>query len=98
MRPGPARRMILVPQSGGLTEEQEGIMGAEAGTTTVAKVIEITSTSKESFEDAVRRGIGKATESVHGIQGAWVKEQKVIVEDGVVVGFRVDLKLTFVLD
>ncbi|HEY8466264.1 MAG TPA: dodecin family protein [Solirubrobacterales bacterium] len=64
----------------------------------VAKVIEITATSEESFEDAIKQGIAKASETVRGIQGAWVKEQKVLVEDGQISGFRVDLKVTFVLD
>lgn len=73
-------------------------MEAGVATTTVGKVIEITATSPESFEDAIRQGIAKAMESVHGIKGAWVKEQKVLVEDGEIAGFRVDLKLTFVVD
>ena len=64
----------------------------------VAKVIELTATSEESFEDAVKQGIAKASEPVRGIKGAWVKEQKVLVEDGRITGFRVDLKVTFVLD
>ena len=64
----------------------------------VAKIIEITAQSSESFEDAIRQGIAKAGESVHNIEGAWVKEQKVVVEDGNITGFRVDLKVTFVLD
>ena len=65
---------------------------------TVAKVIEISAESEVSFEDAIRLGISKATESVHDIRSAWVKEQQAIVEDGEIVAFRVDLKLTFVLD
>lgn len=64
----------------------------------VAKIIEITAESGQSFEDAIQQGITKATETVHGIQGAWVKEQKVTVTDGKIDGFRVDLKVTFVLD
>lgn len=64
----------------------------------VAKVIEITSTSDESFENAIRQGIDKASETVHNIKGAWVKEQKVLVQDGSVSGYRVDLKVSFVLD
>jgi hypothetical protein len=64
----------------------------------VAKVIEITATSEASFEDAIRQGIEKAAETVHNIKGAWVKEQKVVVEDGSIAGFRVDLKISFVLD
>jgi flavin-binding protein dodecin len=64
----------------------------------VAKVIEITATSETSFEDAIRQGIEKAAETVHNIKGAWVKEQKVLVEGGSINGFRVDLKISFVLD
>lgn len=65
----------------------------------VAKVIEITSTSPGSFEDAIRKGIAKAQESVKGIRGAWISEQKVeISDDGTINHFRVDMKITFVLD
>lgn len=64
----------------------------------VAKIIEITAQSSESFEDAIHQGITKASETVHNIEGAWVKEQKVVVEDGNIAGYRVDLKVTFVLD
>jgi flavin-binding protein dodecin len=64
----------------------------------VAKIIEITAQSDESFEDAIEQGIAKASETVHGIKGAWVKEQKVMVADGAVNGYRVDLKVSFVLD
>ncbi len=67
-------------------------------TTAVAKVIELTAESPESFEDAIRRAIAKAEESVHGIKAAWVKEQQVRVENGEIVGFRVDLKITFLVD
>lgn len=64
----------------------------------VAKVIEISATSPESFEDAIKSGIAKADESVRDIRGAWVKEQMVRVENGAAVEFRVDLKVTFVLE
>ena len=65
----------------------------------VAKVIEITSTSPGSFEDAIRKGIAKAQQSIEGIRGAWVSEQKVeLAEDGTIKHFRVDMKLTFILD
>jgi flavin-binding protein dodecin len=63
----------------------------------VAKIIEINAESTESFEDAIRQGIRKASETVKDIKGAWVKEQQVVVDGGNVVGFRVDLKITFVL-
>ena len=66
---------------------------------TIAKVIEITSTSPGSFEDAIRQGITKAQKSVNNIKGAWISEQKVILdEDGTIKHFRVDMKLTFILD
>jgi flavin-binding protein dodecin len=65
--------------------------------TSVAKVIEITSESTKSFEDAINKGILKAGETVTAIKGAWVNGQQVKVEDGKVVGFRVDLKVTFVV-
>ena len=64
----------------------------------VAKVIEITSTSPGSFEDAIRKGIAKAQKTIDGIQGAWISEQKVVMaDDGTIKHFRVDMKLTFVL-
>jgi flavin-binding protein dodecin len=68
------------------------------GVMSVAKVIEITAQSPESFEDAIRRGIAKAGETVRNISGAWVKEQNVAINNGQVIGYRVDLKVTFLLD
>lgn len=63
----------------------------------VAKVIEITAESHDSFEDAVRQGISKASETVSHIKSAWVKDQQVVVLDGEVTAFRVTMKVTFVL-
>jgi flavin-binding protein dodecin len=65
----------------------------------IAKVIEITSTSPGSFEDAIRKGIAKAQQTIDNVRGAWISEQKVVLaEDGTIKHFRVDMKLTFVLD
>lgn len=64
----------------------------------VAKVIEISAESTESFEDAIRQGVEAAAKSVRQIKGAWVKEQQVIVEEGKIARYRVDLKVTFVLE
>ena len=64
----------------------------------VAKIIEISVTSEQSFEDAIRKGIEKAGETVHNIRAAWVKEQQVLVEDGKIASFQVILSVTFVLD
>ena len=63
----------------------------------VAKVIEIISTSKVSFDDAVKQGVARASETVSGIAGAWVKDQSVDVQDGKVIAYKVTMKLTFVL-
>jgi dodecin len=64
----------------------------------VAKIIELTATSAESFEDACREGVAKAGETVRNIQGAWVDGQEVIIDDGAVKEFHVHLKVTFVVD
>lgn len=64
----------------------------------IAKVIEISAESGESFERAIRDGVAKANETVKNIRSAWVKEQQVRVEGGNVVGFRVNLQITFVVD
>ncbi len=64
----------------------------------VAKIIEISAGSPTSFEDAIAQGIAKAAKTVHGIKSVWVKEQYVAIENGKVALFRVDLKVTFVLD
>ena len=53
--------------------------------------------STASFEDAIRQGIKKTSESVKGIQGAWVKEQKVVVDGDDITEFRVTMKVTFIV-
>ena len=63
----------------------------------VAKVIEIISGSKKSFDDAVNEGIARATDSVTDVTGAWIKDQRVIVANGKITEYRVVLKVTFVL-
>lgn len=63
----------------------------------VAKTSEITASSSKSFEDAIRQGIRKMGKSVDNIEGAWVKEQKVVVDDGEVAEYRVTMKVTFIV-
>lgn len=63
----------------------------------VAKVIEVTAESDQSFEAAIQEGITRASKNVDGIQSAWVKEQKVRVQNNKVAGYRVDLKITFLV-
>ena len=64
----------------------------------IAKIIEISASSATSFEDAVKQGLAKAAETVHGIKGAWIAEQKVEVEDGAIVEYRVDMRVSFLVD
>ena len=71
-------------------------MGKDAAVS-VAKVVEITASSPKSFEDAIQSGIARASKTLKGIQGAWIKEQKVIIEDGKVTRYRVDMMVTFLL-
>ena len=65
---------------------------------TVAKVSEITSTSSKSFEDAVERGIKRASKTLKNITGAWIADQEVEIEKGKVKGYRVRMRVTFVLE
>jgi len=64
----------------------------------VARVTEISSRSEQSFEDAVRAGVDRANRTLRNVKSAWIKEQRVDVEDGRIVGYQVNLLVTFVLD
>lgn len=63
----------------------------------VAKVIEISSNSSKSFEDAIEQGIARASETVEDIRSAWIKEMQVKVEGRKIIEYRVDMKVTFVI-
>ena len=64
---------------------------------TIAKVTEISARSAEGFEDAIRRGLERASSTIQNIQGAWVKEQKVDFDGKKITGYHVNMKVTFVL-
>ncbi len=63
----------------------------------VARVTEIISSSKKGFDRAVEKGVERACKTLKNVQGAWVQDQKVVVEKGRIVEYRVILKVTFVL-
>lgn len=66
---------------------------------TVARVSEISATSDTSFEDAIKVGLARATQTLRGVKSAWVKEQEVQVgDDGTISGYKVNLLVTFVLE
>jgi flavin-binding protein dodecin len=64
----------------------------------VARIVEISSTSDKSFEDAIVQGIARASKTIREIRSAWVKEQEVTVQGNKVVAYKVTLKVTFVLE
>jgi flavin-binding protein dodecin len=64
----------------------------------VARVTEISSTSDQSFENAIQQGVERAAKTLRNVKGAWIKEQQIDIEDGRIVGYRVNMLVTFVLD
>ena len=64
----------------------------------VAKNIEISSTSPSSFEDAIEKGIARATKTIDNVRGAWIKEQKINISNGKATEYQVTMIVTFVLD
>lgn len=64
----------------------------------IAKTSEISASSDKSFEDAVRQGIKRFSKTIKNVQGAWVKEQKVVVDGDDVTEYRVTMIVTFILE
>ncbi len=63
----------------------------------VARVTEITASSTTSFDDAVKVGVDRATKTLKNVEGAWVQDMTVKVDNGQVVEYRVNMKVTFIL-
>jgi flavin-binding protein dodecin len=63
----------------------------------VARVTEITASSPKGFEEAVQAGVERASRTLKNVEGAWVQDMKVVVKDGKVTEYRVNMKITFVL-
>jgi flavin-binding protein dodecin len=64
----------------------------------VARVTEISSTSPQSFEDAIRQGLERATKTLRGVTSAWIKDQRVKLDNGRVAEYQVNMEVTFVLE
>ena len=64
----------------------------------IARVTEISASSKKSFEDAVRTGVKRSNKTLRNVRSAWVQDQEAVVEEGKVTEYRVRLKVTFVLE
>jgi dodecin len=67
------------------------------GFMTVARVTEITASSKKSFEDALNVGVDRACKTLKNVEGAWIQDQKVVIKGGKIVEYRVNMKVTFIL-
>jgi dodecin len=64
----------------------------------VARVTELSATSETGFEDAINEAVVRATKTLRGVEGAWVKDMNVMIEDGNIVGYKVNVEITFVLE
>ena len=64
----------------------------------VARVTEISASSTKSFEDAINQGVARATKTLRNVEGAWVKDQNVFIQDGQIKEYKVNLKVTFLLE
>jgi flavin-binding protein dodecin len=64
----------------------------------VARVTELSATSDQSFEDAVNMAVQRATQTLRNVESAWVKDMNVLIENGNIQGYKVNLAITFVLE
>jgi len=67
-------------------------------TSTVARVIELSATSEESFEDAVNQGVERATSTLRNVESAWIKDMNVMIENDEIAAYKVNMAVTFVLE
>jgi dodecin len=65
---------------------------------TVARVTEMSAISDQSFEDAINMAVNRATQTLRNVESAWVKDQNVLIENGNIQGYKVNLAITFVLE
>ncbi|WP_047866474.1 dodecin family protein [Rubrobacter aplysinae] len=64
----------------------------------VARVTELSATSQSGFEDAIKEAIDRANQTLRNVESAWVKDQNVLIENGQITGYKVNLMITFVLE
>ncbi len=64
----------------------------------VARVTELSAISDKSFEDAINQAVARATKTLRGVEGCWVKDMNVMIEDGNITGYKVNVQITFVLE
>jgi dodecin len=64
----------------------------------VARVTELSAVSEKGFEDAINQAVARATKTLRGVEGCWVKDMNVLIEDGNIVGYKANVAITFVLE
>ena len=65
---------------------------------TVARVTELSAVHPDSFEEAIKEGIARANKTLRNVQGCWVKDMNVLIDNGNIQGYKVNLEVTFVLE
>jgi flavin-binding protein dodecin len=64
----------------------------------IARVTELSAISEQGFEDAIQQAVARATKTLRGVEGCWVKDMNVMIEDGNIVGYKVNVEITFQLE
>ena len=64
----------------------------------IARVTELSAISEQGFEDAINQAVARATKTLRGVEGCWVKDMNVMIEDGNIKGYKANVAITFVLE
>jgi flavin-binding protein dodecin len=64
----------------------------------IARVTELSAISEQGFEDAIHQAVARATKTLRGVEGCWVKDMNVMIEDGNIKGYKVNVEITFLLE
>jgi dodecin len=64
----------------------------------VGRVTELSAVSETSFEDAIQQGVTRATSTLRGVEGAWIKDMNVLIENGNIIDYKVNMEVTFILE
>jgi dodecin len=78
--------------------EPEKLESKEADAMSIARVTELSATSETGFEDAINQAVARATKTLRGVEGCWVKDMNVLIENGNIVGYKVNVEITFMLE
>ncbi len=70
----------------------------KGGNMSITRVTEVSSSSTKSFEDAIESGIERANKTIRNVKGAWINDQKVVVDNGKITEYRVNMKISFILE